>query len=276
MALLGIHASIAGGISNAIDEGVFLGCEALQIFTTNQRQWKVKELSDEETENFIKKLEKSKIKKIYSHASYLINLASAKKEQHKKSVKAFLEEVKRSSKLNLNGIIFHPGNFAGQKEKVALKIAAETINKIIEESLFFKGKFIIELTASAVGKNFEQVKFILEKIEQKNKIGICIDTAHIFEAGYDIKNEYEKILKLFDRMIGLKYIEVFHLNDSKTPFASKVDRHIHIGYGYIGKEFFKKLLSDKRFKDKAMILETPKEKGWDKKNLNLLKKLAKK
>ncbi len=275
MALLGIHASISGGVSFAIDEGVFLGCEALQIFTANQRQWHAKEIRDEEAENFIRKWKKSKIKKIYSHTSYLINLASAKKVQHKKSIQAFLEEVKRSSKLNLNGIIFHPGNFAGQKEEISLKITADSINKIIEESLFFKGKFIIELTANAIAKNFEQVKFIIEKIKYKNKIGICIDTAHIFEAGYDIRNDYEKVFELFDSIIGLKYIEVFHINDSKTPFASKVDRHIHIGYGYIGKEFFKKIVRDKRFKDKAMILETPKEKGWDKKNLQFLRKLIK-
>lgn len=271
MALLGIHASIAGGVSNAIDEGIALGCNALQIFTANQRQWKTKSISDNEAEEFIKKWRKSKIKKIYSHTSYLINLASNNKIKLKKSINAFLNEVKRSSELNLNGIIFHPGSFTGQDEKKALNIAAKSINTIINKSKNFKGKFIIELTANAIGKNFEQIKYIIDKVKKKDKIGVCIDTAHIFESGYDIKNKYNEVFREFDKAVGLKYIEVFHINDSKTPFASKVDRHQHIGRGYIGKEFFKKLVKDKKFKDKAMILETPKEKGWDKRNLKLLK-----
>ncbi len=275
MGLLGIHASISGGIINAIDEGVALGCKALQIFTANQRQWKVKIISDEEAEKFIKKWKKSPIKKIYSHTSYLINLAGSNKLKLKKSIDAFLEEVKRSSKLNLNGIIFHPGSFTKQKEKKALDRVIRCLNIIISKSKNFKGKFIVELTANAVGKNFEQIKYIIQNIKRKDKIGVCIDTAHIFEAGYDIKNDYNGVFRLFDSVIGLKYLEAFHINDSKTPFLSKTDRHQNIGYGYIGKEFFKKLVNDKRFKNIPMILETPKEGNWDKRNLKLLKRLEK-
>lgn len=274
MGLLGIHASIAGGVYNAFSEAEKLKCEAMQIFTANQRQWDVKAIPDEDAKRFRTLRKMSCVKKIISHASYLINLAAFNPENLKKSRAAFTEELRRAQALGLDGVVIHPGSAAGYTKEEGIKTIAESIDICIAECGGFKSKILLETTAGSgntVGASFEELAAVIERSKGRAKLGVCFDTAHTFEAGYDMTRGYEKLFGDFDRIIGLKKLKAFHINDSKTPFASNSDRHEHIGKGNIGKELFRKLVADKRFEDTPMILETPADDGMDEKNLKLLR-----
>jgi|DewCreStandDraft_4_1066084.scaffolds.fasta_scaffold03295_22 deoxyribonuclease-4 len=278
MGYIGFHASISGGVHNAIDEAIEKKAEAIQIFTANQRMWSVKDISEEDVKLFFEKRKKSKLKSIVSHTSYLINLASGDKNILEKSRKAFKDEIKRSSVLKLDAIIFHPGSFTGTTYENGVKNIIDSLN-ILMESLSVAGPFLLlETTAGSgntIGGRFEELAEIIAGVKRKDKIGVCFDTAHTFESGYDIKNNYENVFKEFDKIIGLAQLKAMHINDSKTEYQSKSDRHEHIGKGEIGKETFKKLMNDKRFAQIPMIIETPKVGNWDVINIRLLKKLRK-
>jgi deoxyribonuclease-4 len=277
MGLFGVHGSISGGLYNAVEEAEKLGCSSLQIFTANQRMWAVKKPSDDDAVVFAGAWKKSGLKKIVSHNSYLINLASFNPELLEKSRAAFIAELERVSALNLDALILHPGSFTGGEFDGGVENIADSINMALAKVKGFTSKLLLETTAgsgSSIGGKFEDLALIIRKIKQKEKIGVCFDTAHVFESGYDTKNDYKGVFGEFDRVVGLDRIGCFHINDSKTEFASHSDRHWHIGKGFIGEEFFKKLVNDKRFKDTPMILETPKEGDMDKENLKLLNKLA--
>jgi len=278
MGYIGFHASISGGVHNAIDEAIEKKAEAIQIFTANQRMWSVKDISEEDVKLFFEKRKKSKLKSIVSHTSYLINLASGDKNILEKSRKAFKDEIKRSSVLKLDAIIFHPGSFTGTTYENGIKNIIDSLN-ILMESLSVAGPFLLlETTAGSgntIGGRFEELAEIIAGVKRKDKIGVCFDTAHTFESGYDIKNNYENVFKEFDKIIGLAQLKAMHINDSKTEYQSKSDRHEHIGKGEIGKETFKKLMNDKRFAQIPMIIETPKVGNWDVINIRLLKKLRK-
>lgn len=279
MGYIGFHASISGGVHNAIDEAIEKKAEAIQIFTANQRMWTVKDISEEDIKLFSEKRKKSKLKSIVSHTSYLINLASGNKNILDKSRKAFKDEIKRSSILKLDAIIFHPGSFTGITYEKGVKNIIDSLNMFME-FLSDDGPFLLlETTAGSgntIGGKFEELAEIIAGVKRKDKIGVCFDTAHTFEAGYDIKNSYEEVFKDFDRIIGIEKLKAMHINDSKTQYKSKADRHEHIGKGEIGKDVFKKLMNDKRFARIPMIIETPKVGNWDVININLLKKLRKK
>lgn len=277
MGLFGIHASISGGIYNAIDEGTRLKCEAIQIFTANQRQWTAKPVAADEAEKFKASWKASKIQKIVSHNSYLVNLASADAGNLEKSRKTFIEEMERVKILGIDAIIFHPGSHANTTFEKGMLTIIESLNFAISKVKDFKAMLLLETTAgsgSSIGGKFEHLAEIIAGIDKKEIMGVCFDTAHTFEAGFDTVNDFDGVFKNFDRIIGLKKLRAFHVNDSKTAFNSHADRHEHIGKGEIGLGFFKKLVNDKRFKDLPMILETPMEDGWDRRNLGTLRKLA--
>lgn len=277
MGLLGAHVSIAGGVELAPERAYKLGCDSLQIFSKNQRQWVAKELPEESIKLFKEHLEKFKLKKPVIHDSYLINLASADPEGLKKSREAFIDEAKRAYLLGVPYLVFHPGS--NPDNETGIKLVAESLNMTI--SKVKDVKLVIEITAgqgNAIGRRFEEIAKIIELVENKDRVGVCFDTAHAFESGYDIREEksYYKTFEEFDKDIGLKYLMCFHLNDSKTPYGSNVDRHEHIGKGQIGLKAFELLANDERFKEHPMLLETPGAEEFYEENLKILRSLIKK
>ncbi len=280
--LLGAHTSIAGGISNAVDLASKLKFTAMQIFSKNNNRWNAKPLEEKEIESFRSKLSKSEIKFIVVHDSYLINLCSSSEELLQKSRESFIDELNRCEQLSIPYLNFHPGAHVGKGEEDGLKVIAESLNIAHQKTKNYKVSSMIELTAgqgTALGFKFEQIKKIIDMVEEKNRMSVCVDTAHIFAAGYDIKNSinYNKVIKEFDDIIGFKRLKCFHMNDSKKELGSRVDRHEHIGKGIIGKEGFTNIMNDKRLEKIPKILETPKGKEQleDLKNLKVLRSLIK-
>lgn len=280
MPLLGAHMSIEGGVSNAPLRGKEAGCDAIQIFTKNNNQWKSKSLSDKEITAFRENLNKTGIKAAASHDAYLINLASPNKDVYKKSLIAFSDEMQRAEALGLPYLVFHPGAHLGKGEEYGIKKIADSINLLLSKKPKTDIMLLLEVTAGQgtnIGYRFEQLADIISLIDRKERIGVCVDTCHIFAAGYDITTEegYAKTFDEFDKIIGIKRLKLFHLNDSQKGLASRVDRHEHIGKGKLGLNAFRMLLNDERFKDIPMILETPKEKDMkeDKINLKVLRSL---
>ncbi|HPC57106.1 MAG TPA: deoxyribonuclease IV [Caldisericia bacterium] len=279
MGQLGAHVSIAGGVKNAPLNGEKIGCEAIQIFTKNQRQWSAKPYEKKEIEEYFNNLNKVKIKKVVAHTSYLINLASPNEEIFKKSIDALIDDLERCNSLNIPFTIIHPGSHLGEGVEKGIERIIIGIERVFEK--VNKAGIALETVAgqgSNIGFEFEQLKKIMEGVKEKDRIFVCFDTAHAFEAGYDIKtqNGFKKVLDEFDKIIGIEKLCAFHLNDSKTPLGSNVDRHENIGKGFLGLEPFKFLVNNEKFKNHPMILETP---GGDEmyiedlKTLNLLKSL---
>ncbi len=281
--LLGAHTSIAGGIANAVDLASKLNFTALQIFSKNSNQWLAKSLSKEDISLFKTKLEKSKIKFMVVHDSYLINLCSKNQRTLKLSRNAYVDELKRCHQLGIRYLNFHPGAHGGAGEEEGIKLIAESLNIAHATTKDFKVSSMIETTAgqgTTLGYKFEQIRKIIDLVEDKDKMSVCIDTAHIFAAGYNIKDkkEYEKVIKEFDDVVGLNKLKCFHMNDSKKELGSRVDRHEHIGKGFIGKEGFRNIMNDKRLEQIPKILETPKGKEYleDLENIKVLLSLIKK
>ncbi|NGX56454.1 MAG: Endonuclease 4 [Candidatus Anoxychlamydiales bacterium] len=260
--LIGTHTSIAGGVSNSIYRAKEIGANTMQIFTANQRQWNSKPISNDEIERFKKARKECNIEKVVSHNSYLINLGSPKPQGRAISKKAFLEEIDRCKKLEIDYLVFHPGSALDSEEE-------DSLNKIVESILSFKEfleddktMLLLETTAgqgSNMGYKFEHLKYILDKTQKNIPIGVCLDTCHIFSAGYDIRDEKSWLdtIEKFDEIINLKNLHVFHVNDSKCDFNSRRDRHESIGKGKIGLDSFKFLMREKRFDRVIKILETP-------------------
>jgi deoxyribonuclease-4 len=254
----------------------------LQIFTRNQRQWRVSKLSDLEVDKFAKNWKEAGRMAVFSHASYLINLGSDKKEQAQKSVAAFADELIRCAALSISGVVVHPGSHGGAGVEKGLQKVTEHIDMVIEQAGDVCGgvKILLETTAgqgTALGYRFEELAWIIENSKYPERLGVCVDTCHIFAAGYDIRTRkaYDKTFAEFDRLVGIDKIHLFHLNDSKKGLGSRVDRHEHIGKGHIGLEGFSCLLNDPRFCAHSMALETPKGKDLleDRENLAVLRDL---
>jgi len=284
MLLIGAHMSIGGGFFNSIYSGKELGCATIQIFTKSANQWKAKELTSEDIEKFKQAQKETGIVPVVGHDSYLINIGSGDKELLQKSREALLLELTRSEKLGLLYLVMHPGSNPDEKE--GIKRIANSLSWVHSKSKNYKTKICLETTAgqgSTIGHRFEQLAKIIDLTEENQKIGVCYDIAHTFEAGYDIRSQdafadkkaYEKTFKLFDKIIGLNRLKVIHMNDSKKDLGSRVDRHEHIGKGFIGLEAFRLILNDKRLEKIPKILETPKEEDMDKKNLMILRNLYK-
>lgn len=261
MVQLGAHESVAGGLYRAFERIEKVGGDALQIFTRNQRQWKPAELKDEEVRLF-KTAWAERPLPVVSHASYLINFATGKKELLEKSVKAFILELQRCDRLGIEHVVLHPGSHGGDGVEVGLERVVAGLDRAMKESETGVG-VLVETTAgqgTGLGRTFEELAFILENSRNKERLGICVDTCHIFAAGYDIRNDknYNETMAQLERTVGLPRVKFIHLNDSKKELGSRVDRHEHIGRGAIGLEGFANLLNDPRFKKIPMTLETPK------------------
>ncbi len=260
--LIGAHTSTAGGLHNALLEGVTIGATTIQMFTTNQKQWKGRILTDDIINLWKKTVDETGINRVMSHDSYLINLGSPNEEMLIKSRQAFQEEIKRCIDLDLTFLNFHPGASLDCEASHCLDKIIESI--LLNERLLEKSELVILLEATAgqgssVGHRFEQLAHIIEGVGKKVRLGVCIDTCHIFAAGYDIRTPeaWDKTLKEFDKVVGLEHLYAFHVNDSAKPFASRVDRHANLGEGLIGWDSFKFLMTDPRTRSLPKYLETP-------------------
>ena len=246
-----------------------IGAKAFGMFLKNQRRWESKPYNEEDIENFKSALLEFQYdpKYILPHDSYLINLGSPEKEKREKSLKSFIDEIKRCEQLGLLYLNAHPGSHLREiSEKECMDYIAESINIAIDESEYLI--IVLENTAgqgSNIGYSFEQLAYIIDKIKNKKRIGVCLDTCHMFAAGYDIRDEktYNETMEKFDKIIGFKYLKGVHLNDSMSKLGSKKDRHNSIGKGLLGEEFFKLIMNDNRFDEIPIILETIDETIWN-------------
>jgi len=283
--ILGAHMSTAGGVYRAFERADNTGCSTFQIFLKNSNQWNAKPYSNEEILFFKTNKEKTGIWPAVAHDSYLINLASYDKQVLYKSQIAFEDEILRASQLSIPFIVMHPGSHLGAGYEEGIDRISESLNIIFDKTNKPEVMVLLETTAGQgtnIGYRFEHIAKIIEKIKERERVGVCLDTCHIFAAGYDILN-YEKYIKTFeefDALIGIKKLKVVHLNDSKKGLGSRVDRHEHIGKGALGLKPFEYLLNDIRLQNIPLILETPKgidENGIDMDivNLNILRNLIK-
>ncbi|MFW5974578.1 MAG: deoxyribonuclease IV [Bacteroidota bacterium] len=280
MIRIGAHVSAAGGVENAPKNAYKIGAKAFALFTKNQRQWNAKPLTDENIEKFHTNCEQYGFDKqfILPHDSYLINLGNPAREKLEKSRSAFLDEMQRCEQLGIPALNFHPGSHLKQvSEEECLDTIAESVNIALDKTQGVTA--VVENTAGQgtnLGFSFEQLAYIISKIEDKSRAGVCYDTCHGFAAGYDIRTEeaFQKTFDEFDKIIGLEYLKGFHLNDCKKNLGSRVDRHEKIGVGTIGVEGFRWIVNDHRFHDIPMILETPDPEGW-KDEITLLYSLQK-
>lgn len=265
---VGAHVSASGGVFNAVQNAQNIGAKAFALFTKNQRQWAAKPLDDETVEKFKNALSASGIlpRHILPHDSYLINLGHPEDEAREKSMDAFLDEVQRCELLGLEKLNFHPGSHLGKiSEDECLERIADAINKTIAQT---KGvKMVIENTAgqgSNLGWRFEHLAQIIDKVEDKSRVGVCIDTCHMFSAGYDIRTReaYDKSWSEFDKIVGFNYLMGMHINDSKAKYGSHVDRHHSLGKGEMGLDAFRFIMNDERMDDIPLILETIDESIW--------------
>jgi deoxyribonuclease-4 len=280
--LIGAHTSTAGGVYTAIERATKMKFTAIQIFTKNNNRWHANALKENEIIKFKDLFLKSNLGFILSHSSYLINLCSNNRVVLKKSRHAFIDELKRCELLGIPHLNFHPGSHGGEGEKDGIKIIAESLNICHEKTKNCKVTSMLEATAgqgTTLGYRFEQLQKIIDLVEDKKRMTVCIDTAHIFAAGYNIRDpkEYNIVVKEFDDIIGLKRLKCLHMNDSKKELGSRIDRHEHIGKGSIGKEGFINIMNDKKLEKIPKILETPKGKEMkeDWINIKTLKKLIK-
>ena len=278
--LAGAHMSIAGGMHLAFERGRQVGCKTIQIFLKSSNQWKAKPLTEADRAQFLEAHRQSGIGPVLAHDSYLINLASPDRSLRRKSLHAFMEEMKRANYLGVPLLVMHPGSHIGAGIKAGLTRVADELRHALD-SVEPPIAILVETTAgqgSSLGFRFEQLAAILERVGNPDRIGVCLDTCHAFAAGYDIRTEegYDQTMREFDRLIGLGNIRAFHLNDSKKDVGSRVDRHMHIGKGCIGLGAFRCLVNDARFAAIPKILETPKGEGnrEDKRNLATLKRLV--
>jgi len=275
MKYIGAHVSASGGVENAPVNANEIGAKAFALFTKNQRQWFSNALSLASIKAFRENCEKYDYKpfQILPHDSYLINLGHPEKEPLEKSRASFLDEMQRCEQLGLDRLNFHPGShLKAISEEECLSRIAESINIVLDKT---KGvTAVIENTAGQgtnMGHKFEQIRFIIDKVEDKSRVGTCIDTCHAFTSGYDIKSQkgYAETFSQFDKIIGFNYLKGMHINDSKKELATRVDRHDNIGKGLLGEDVFRMLMNDPRFDNMPLILETPEESLWKEEIKNL-------
>lgn len=268
MKYIGAHVSVAGGVENAPFNAHSIGAKAFALFTKNQRQWVAKPLTQKSIDLFKENCDKYGFKpnQILAHDSYLINLGHPEKEGLEKSRNAFLDEMKRCELLGLDRLNFHPGSHLNKvSEQECLDTIAQSINWALEQTRGVTA--VIENTAGQgtnLGYSFEQIASIIDKVEDKSRVGVCIDTCHAFTSGYDISTPegFEQTFAKFEEIIGFKYLKGMHLNDSKKELASRVDRHDSIGKGFVGMGAFGLLMKDPRFDEIPMVLETPDTLQW--------------
>ncbi len=283
MPLFGAHMSVAGGLHKAVEAARAHGCATVQIFTKNASQWAARDLAADEVKTFRRALRASGLRGATAHDSYLINLASPDPALFRRSVEAFVVELRRAETLGLSYLVTHPGAHVDSGEEAGLERVARALDEAHARCPGFRVKVLLETTAgqgSTLGHRFEHLARILALTAEADRVGVCFDTCHVFAAGYALapEAEYRATMRAFDRAVGLKRLRVFHVNDSLKPLGSRVDRHAHIGRGCLGTEPFRLLVNDRRFRNRPMILETPKEDGpvkdMDAVNLGTLRGLA--
>jgi deoxyribonuclease-4 len=263
--LLGAHMSIGGGVHMAIERGCSIKCTAVQMFVKNNMQWFARPLMREEIRAFLEHRQRGELLSIFAHANYLINLAATNPQFLENSIRALSEELTRAGQLELPFLVLHPGAHLGAGETAGLDKIVSSINRVFRKIPKVKTKIALETTAgqgSCLGHRFEQIAHIIENVREPERLCVCLDTAHVFAAGYDIGSEsgVKKTFREFDRVIGRDRLAAIHLNDSKTPRGSRVDRHQHIGKGEIGLDAFRFIMRDRRFANIPKVLETPKSK----------------
>jgi deoxyribonuclease-4 len=282
--------SVAGGLPRAVERGVVHGCEAMQIFAKNANQWRGRHLPPDEIRAFRRLVKQSGITPVVSHASYLINLATANRGLRAQSIAAMGDELDRAESLGLLGVVLHPGCYTDGSEAHGLALIAEALDALLHDRRRGRTMVILEHTAgqgTALGATFEQLATIIGLMKMERRVGVCLDTCHLLASGYDISSAdgYARTFTEFERRVGFDRLKVFHMNDSKRPLGSRVDRHAHIGQGCVGLDAFGRIVNDRRFAGLPMLLETPKSEGratgpiaadpLDVRNLNALRGLIK-
>lgn len=263
MPRLGAHLSIAGGLPRAVDRAVASKCNALQIFTKSAGQWRARPLPAAEIALFRRRVRDTGISPVVAHNSYLINIASANEALRAQSIAALGEELERAEALALDGLVMHPGSYTIGSEREGLDRIVDGLRFLLKQRKRARTMVLLEHTAGQgtnLGHRFEHLAYIIEGLRGSSRIGVCLDTCHLLTAGYDLCSEpaYRATFEEFDRIVGIERIKLFHLNDSKKPCGSRVDRHEHIGKGCLGLTPFRLLLNDPRFSSHPMLLETPK------------------
>ncbi|MBU8934801.1 MAG: deoxyribonuclease IV [candidate division Zixibacteria bacterium] len=281
--IFGAHQSIAGGVHKAIERGHKATCDAIQIFNKSNNQWRAAKLKPDDVDEFLRLQEELGVTAATSHTSYLINLASPSDTLLEKSFLSLKEEMERCNVLKVPSLVIHPGSHVGSGEEDGMVRVGRSINRLFDELNDNTVTLLLECTAGQgtnLGYTFEQIAYMIDLVDDKDHIGVCLDTCHIFSAGYELRdaNGYRQTFKAFDDIIGLNQLRIIHVNDSKKPFGEKKDRHEHIGQGEIGLEGFRNLVNDKRLESIPMILETPKGDDLveDIENLKVLRNLVKK
>lgn len=261
MGLIGAHVSTAGGLHKAFERANAIGCQSLQIFVKSPNQWRGKALTEPDVDQY-KQSQAKAGEPVVAHAAYLINLASPKEDILEKSLGGLTDELTRTYRLGLGGLVLHPGGHLGAGVDVGLDIVARSLDAVLARPETGDARVLLENTAgqgTALGSRFEELAKIIELTDAKDRLGVCLDSCHAYSAGYDVANEagYEAMLEAADATFGLARVEAFHLNDSKHPLGSHKDRHENIGEGQIGEWFFSRVITDERLASLPMVLETP-------------------
>ncbi|MBZ0160148.1 deoxyribonuclease IV [Candidatus Methylomirabilis sp.] len=279
--LLGAHMSIAGGIDLAPLRGQQIGCRTIQLFIKSSNQWRARSLPTEEIDRFRANLRAAAIAPAVAHSAYLINLASTDPALHQRSMAACLEEIERAEALSIPYLVIHPGAHMGAGEEAGLRQVANSFRELLMRTKGCRVQVVLETTAgqgTTLGHRFEQIALLLDQIGLPERTGVCLDTCHLFAAGYDIRTPegYDAVVHVFDRIVGMPSLKVIHVNDCKKELGSRVDRHEHIGKGTIGLDAFRCLVTDPRLRGIPMIIETPKDNNFvtaDRQNLETLRGL---
>jgi len=258
--------SVAGGLVRAVERALVHRCDAFQIFAKNANQWRGRPLPSEEIREFRSRVEASNLHPVVSHASYLINLATTSPPLRRQSMEAMGDELDRAEALGLLGVVLHPGCYTAGSEAQGLSLIARCLNELLRARRRGRTMVILEHTAgqgTSLGWTFEQIAAIIEQMNGHARVGVCLDTCHLLAAGYDLTTPegYASTFDQFERRVGFDRLRAFHLNDSKRPLGSRVDRHEHIGKGCLGLEPFRRIVNDPRFRGLPMLLETPKVEG---------------
>jgi apurinic endonuclease (APN1) len=279
--VLGAHMSIRGGVSMAIERARSIRCTAMQMFVKNNMQWFARALTREEIRAFLNHAQRGELLSVFGHANYLINLAATNPQFHANSIRALAEELVRADQLELPFLVLHPGAHLGAGEEAGLKKIADSVDDVFRKIPKVKTKIALEITAgqgSCIGHRFEHLAHIIANVREPDRLRVCLDTAHLFAAGYEIGSEsgVKKTFHEFDRVIGRNRLVAIHVNDSKTGLGSRVDRHEHIGKGRIGLDAFRFIMRSPRFSKIPKVLETPKgnDLAEDGVNLKTLERLA--
>jgi deoxyribonuclease-4 len=277
---VGAHMSIAGGLHTAVERALKAGCTALQLFVKNNNQWNGKPLTDDDVATYKAAVSNANLGPVVVHTSYLINLAAVDPDTLQRSRAALQDELERCDRLDIPLLNLHPGAHMGAGVEAGIERIAESINIVHDRTPACRTKTVLETTAgqgSSIGHRFEELRAIIDRVDDRGRMAVCVDTCHVFAAGYDLSTEagYEETIRMFDDIIGLDRLAAFHVNDSKKPLGSRVDRHDHIGKGVMGVTPFRCLMNDRRFVATPKVLETPKSEDLheDIENLAVLRSL---